>query len=207
MLCSYYGESIVPRLLDLLGREEKADVRKFLIGLLVRLGEKVYGECLRRLADGRWYVRRNILHLLGEVGDREMALKAKPFCTDRDPRVRAEAARCMIKAGEDLGIATLREMVNSGRYHTAEPAIAQAGAARVEELVPDLLRRLARPAVRGSDFRHHALIVSALHRIGDPRAEGALRGILRMRSFLYRKDLQRLKAEAGRALSHFAAGE
>jgi HEAT repeat protein len=204
MLCEYYGESIVSPLLDLLGRDESPSVRKFLTVVLVRLGEKVHKECLRRLADKRWYMRRNILHILGEIGDREMVRKAKPFCRDRDPRVRAEAARCLLMVGDDLGVATLKEMIQSERGDEAELAIVQAGAAKVRELVPDLLEKLKRPALRGSDYKRRIYVVRALRHIGDSRAERAIQEILQMHSLLYRKDLKKLKDEAGKALPHLA---
>jgi hypothetical protein len=74
----------------------------------------------------------------------------------------------------------------------------------VSGLVPDLLERLKKPAVHGSDYRRRISIVRALRNIGDSRAEGALREILQTQSLLYRKDLKKLKAEARKALSHLA---
>jgi len=207
LMCDYYGEKIVPFLFDVLGKEQNMAVRRFLITLLVRLGDKVFKESLKRLADRRWYVRRNILYVLSEVGVGPTAGSIKPFCRDSDPRVCLEAAKCLVRSGEETGVNTLRDMMRSEQKGVAEDAITMSGSLKVKELLPDLVEMLKGKAVRASDFQQKILIVRALGQLDDPRAEQPLRRILDTRSLFSKERLDALKKEARRALSALSSKE
>jgi HEAT repeat protein len=200
MVCEHYGEEIVPYLFDILETEESAGTRKFLVSLFVRLGDKVLKESLRRLADRRWYVRRNILYILGEstVGNRPGDIR--PYCRDPDPRVRLEAARCLVKTGDGSGVAVLRELIRSGGPDVVEPAVTIAGTLKVSELLPDLTGILKKKMVRRSDCRQKIAAVKAIGQIGDPRAGRALEEILEGHSILYPGRMKKLKEAARKAL-------
>jgi len=200
MLSDYYGEEIAPSLFAMLTTEKSASVRKFLIGLIIRLGDKASRESLRRLADKRWYVRRNILYILGEGDVSRKIQSIRPFCRDPDPRVRLEAAKCLLKAGDTQGVETLRELMESERWDVVEAAVAQAGSFEVKELLFELMRLLKRKTIRGSDLQRKIPVARALGQIGGPQAEEALKELLNARSLLYRDDMEKLKKAARKAL-------
>jgi hypothetical protein len=55
-------------LLDALAQEERRERRLALIERAIALGPDIAREATERLRDPRWYVRRNMLHLLRQVG-------------------------------------------------------------------------------------------------------------------------------------------
>lgn len=200
MLSDYYGEEIAPFLFSTLTAEKSASVRKFLISLIVRLGDKASRESLRRLADKRWYVRRNILYILGEGDVSSKVQSIRPFCRDPDPRVRLEAARCLLRGGDAQGVETLRELMGSEQWEVVEGAVAQAGSFEVRELLFDLVKLLRRTTIRGSDLQRKIPVARALGQIGGPEAEEALQELLDARSLLFRDDMEKLKRAARKAL-------
>lgn len=201
MLSDYYGDEIVPSLFSMLTTEKSASVRKFLIGLIIRLGDKASRESLRRLADKRWYVRRNILYILGEGDVSGKVQSIRPFCRDPDPRVRLEAAKCLLKAGDAQGTETLRELMESEQWDVVETAVVQAGYFEDKELLFDLIKLLKRKTIRGSDLQRKIPVARALGQIGGPEAKEALKEVLNARSLLYRDDLEKLKKAARKALA------
>jgi HEAT repeat protein len=200
LVCERYGAAIVGPLYDLLAEEQSRSVRRFLLGLIARLGDAGLPESLQRLADPRWYVRRNILYVFGETGA-SVALAAVEVCgRDPDPRVRLEAARCLVRAGRASGVEVLRQLLRDPDPAVAGPAARLAGWLRVAALVPEL-QRLLETAPRGSEGdSSRTQAVRALGRIGTPAAEVPLRAILAQRNLLRRSGLADLKTEATRAL-------
>ena len=199
-LCSHYGPLIVPVLLDALAEEETQAGRRFLIGLVSHLGAGAVPEVRSRLKLDRWYVKRNALFILGEIGSEEALQAVRPYCLHTEPRVRAEAVRSLVKAGDGQGVSLLRQDLLSGDRERTVQAISMAGSFRVGELVPEIAR-VAREGGHGrgrQDLRAQA--VRALGQIGGPEAEDTLRHILAMKSLLFRKDLEKLKGEARGAL-------
>lgn len=202
LLCGYYGERIVPFLYDLLGTAKSAATRKFLIGILVRMGDHVVAESRRRIADRRWYVRRNILYILGESGAAEGVPTLKALARDEDSRVRLEAAKCLVKTGNPEGARILRSLIHDGPKKSSESAIVYAGTDGITEVLPDLVSLLRKQAVSGNDYRLKLIVVRALGQIGSLAAEPPLREILKDHSILYRKQLDKLKAEVEKALEN-----
>jgi hypothetical protein len=199
-LCGYYGEKIVPFLYDLLADEESAANRRFLIDILGRMGDTILAESRRRIADRRWYVRRNILYILGECGTDQAVPTIRVLTSDKDPRVRLEAAKCLIKVGNAEGVECLRNLVLKGEGRVQEAAIALAGTLKVEELAPDLVHLVRKTVVSGADYQVKICIVRALGQIAALESADPLHELLSDRSILYSEQLEKLKDEIRMAL-------
>ncbi len=199
-LCSYYGALIVPALLDALTAEETQAGRRFLIGLVTHLGAAAIPEVCSRLREERWYVKRNALFILGEIGSEEALNAARPYVMHSEPRVRIEAIRALVRAGDAHGTGLLREDMISGDRDRAIQAISLAGSFGVRALVPEMARMLKKKGRSRGTYEIRSQIAKALGQIGGREAEETLRGILAMKSLLFGKDLERLKGEARKAL-------
>ena len=204
MLCAFYGGQIVPPLFDLLAGEERMHVRRLLLRLLIGLGGHLTEEAPRRLRDKRWHVRRNTLYLLAESGARLDPALLQPMSDDVEPRVRLEAARCLVLAGEAAGVRTLRTLLYDQNASVAVAAIAAAGALGVGELLPDLVA-LIKKTTRGDGARQQRLrVVRALGRLGGEQAAAALRELLTVRVSLFPGETKRFRGEVRRMLNRIA---
>ena len=90
------GESVANLLLDTLAEAESRTTRLGLLGRLAKLGASIRPQVLRRLADGRWYVQRNMLALLNEIGC-PPEFSAAQYTRHPEPAVRREALQLAMK--------------------------------------------------------------------------------------------------------------
>jgi len=202
-LCEYYGDRIIPSIMDALTEEGSQTVRRFLLSLMVHLGDRAVPEATKRLADSRWYVKRNMLYILSECGGPDVVPHVRAYCRHENHRVSLEAIKCLLKRGDSYGIGALRDHLRSGSKELIEQAIALAGAYRVRELVPDLIQMLSGKIISAADFYERLPVVKALGEIGDPRALEAFRRILSTKSLLFKGASDALKVEIYRALKNF----
>jgi len=206
-LCGYYGEKIVPFLYDLVSTEESTATRRFIIDTLVRMGDTIIPESRRRIADRRWYVRRNVLYILGESGAAKAVPTLRVLSRDEDPRVRLEAAKCLIKTGDPEGVECLRDLMLKGEGRVADAAVALAGTLKVTKVLPDLVYLVRKKVVDGPDYQIKISVVRALGQIGAPETAIPLRELLSGHSILYGGSLKKLKAETLKALQHIEREE
>ena len=202
-VCEEYGEEIIRPMMDALVKEDSQTVRKFFLGLLTRLGNKVIPEAITRLGDGRWYVKRNMLYLLSETNSDEAIPHIRPYCRHENRKVSFEAMKYLLNAGDTYGIEALRDYLHSEIREDVEQAIALAGALRVRELIPDLLQLLKKRMVSSADVYYKIPVVKVLGEIGDPASLKALKEVLSGRSILFKGVLDRLKEEIYRSLKNY----
>ena len=84
-------------LLDTLEASPSRAVRRKLLELLVQLGPEAATVITTRLPDERWYVVRNMLMLLADLGDQNVELGTS-YARHADGRVRREAIRILVGA-------------------------------------------------------------------------------------------------------------
>ena len=202
-VCEQYAEEIIRPMMDALVNEESPTVRKFFLGLLTKLGDKVIPEAITRLGDGRWYVKRNMLYLLTETNSDEAIPHIRPYCRHENRKVSFEAMKYLLNAGDSYGIEALRDYLHSEIREDVEQAIALAGALRVRELIPDLLQLLKKRMVSSTDVYYKIPVVKVLGEIGDPDSLKTLKDVLSGRSILFKGSLDRLKEEIYRSLKNY----
>jgi hypothetical protein len=100
-LASRVGASAAEPLLDALAMAESRGARRGFLGLLVRLGPAIAPVIVSRLEDSRWYVTRNLLSLLEEIGDLPATFDPTPWLGHSDPRVRLQALKVHLKLPVD----------------------------------------------------------------------------------------------------------
>jgi HEAT repeat protein len=203
ILCEYYGKQIIPYLMDALVKEESQVVRKYLIGLIKRFDDKVIPEVLKRLGDSRWFVKRNMLYILGELKREEVIPYVRPYCRHENPKVSIEAIRCLLSLGDAYGINAVRELLSSESRDYALQAVMLSGMFRLNKVVPDLINLLKKRGFNGSDVFVKIPIVKALGDIGDPWALDGLRSLLRSKSILFKGTIEKLREEIYRTLKYY----
>lgn len=140
------GEPAIDCLLDLLKESGDRSQRRAILTLLKNQGTVILPQIQRRLEDPIWYFVRNLLHLLGELGQEESARLLIPLLHHNDHRVVKEALAGLGQIGS----------------RNATPFIARL-----------LLTEPALATKKHDEVRIAA--ARTLARIGDPRAVETLR--------------------------------
>jgi len=175
LLTDHYGEQMIPYLMDSLIDEESPTARRFMLSLLTGFGEKVIPETLERLKDDRWFVKRNMLFILIDCGNKEELKKARPYCSHDNPKVSFEAIKCLLKVRDNYGINAIRKYMQDESKDLVQRAIMLSGAYKVKDVVPELIQMLKKKALSGIDIEDKIPVVKALGQIKDPRAVEALK--------------------------------
>lgn len=203
ILCEFYGEQIIPYLIAKLVKEESTAIRKFLIGLIKKYDDKVIPDVLKMLGDSRWFVKRNMLHILGELNREEVIPHVRPYCRHENPKVGIEAIRCLLSLGDLYGVDAVRELIRSESRDSILQAIMLSGIFRLNEVVPDLIQLLRKRDFSSADAFDKIQIVKALGAIGDPAALDELRTLLSCKSIFFKGIMEKLKEEVYRTLKYY----
>lgn len=201
-LCSHYNDNIIPYLIDTLTEESSQTIRRFFISLITHFGDMSAKHILQRLNDSRWFVKRNMLFMLLECGSNESLRKVKKLCKDEHIKVRLEAIKCLLKAGDTYAIEPLRDLLRSKSNETIQRAANLAGTMHVNDVMPDLIQLLKKKNISRSNIEGKIPIVRALGQIKNPESEKMLKSIMSSGSLLFKSSIKKLKDEAASALKN-----
>ena len=96
------GPHSVESLLAGLAREEDWEIRKPFLAFVAARGKASIPPLLRRLSDPSWYLVRNVLLILGDIGDPSTIPSIAVALEHPEPRVRRDAVAALGKIGVDL---------------------------------------------------------------------------------------------------------
>lgn len=153
-------------LLDLLTESDSLATRKRLFARLTELAPHIGAEIIRRLRDTRWYARRNMLALLGELERWPPKWSPAELSDDPHPAVRREALKLLLRLPEHRGRAVCGLLQDGDRR-----AVSLGLAAATEECPPeavDLLAAIGREETTSDELR--VMAVRALGQSTDGRA-------------------------------------
>jgi hypothetical protein len=91
------GTAAADVMMDELAEANSGHTRRILLDRLIALGPDVGPLAIARLADPRWFVQRNMLVILGSLPERPPGVNPADFLQHRDPRVRREAIRILLR--------------------------------------------------------------------------------------------------------------
>lgn len=179
------GENDAGILLDLLAESDSLATRKRLFTRLVSLAPRIGPDIVRRLGDERWYARRNMLALLGEIPSWPPKWTPAAHADDRHPAVRREAYKLMLRDERT------RDRAVCGLLEDPDRKARSLGLAAAIELCPPeaihLLSNLAEDDAVSNELR--LMAVRALGQTADASAVETLVGLVRRGSGLGRSRL------------------
>ncbi len=199
------GAAAAPPLLDALAAAESRGARRGLLAQLAKMGAEIAPFVIARLDDSRWYVTRNLLALLEELGPPPAGFSAAPYMRHTDARVRWQAVKLQLKRPaerDEALVVGLRDQ--DPRTLRLALGLAVALQACPDAAVPLLVNRATDRTLPG-DLR--ALAVRAL---GYTRARAALETLLQItaggRTLFGREKLAAKSPELLVALAALATG-
>lgn len=91
------GETIIKYLLESLFSEETPKGRRIISRIITKFGRKAIPHILSYLHRKEWFIVRNSLFLLGEIGERKGISIISPFLVHHDERIQKEAIIALSK--------------------------------------------------------------------------------------------------------------
>ena len=167
-------------LLDLLTESDSLATRRRLFARLSELAPHLGNHIVRRLRDTRWYARRNMLALLGELDRWPPKWSPAELSDDPHPAVRREALKLMLRLPEHRARAVCGLLQDTDRR-----AVSLGLAAATEDCAPeavDLLAAIGRDESSSDESR--VMAVRALGQSSDERALAPLLELARRGSGL-----------------------
>ncbi|TET41665.1 MAG: HEAT repeat domain-containing protein, partial [Elusimicrobia bacterium] len=173
----HMGEIAVVPLLEALGRETDSSLRKKIISVIVGLGEEAIPEIVRRFSDKNWYVVRNMVRILREIGMEKAVRYLNIPLKHEDPRVRKEVVYALSTIGGGEALRLISLMTDDPDGEVRRGAIKYLGVMRNKEAVPLLVKLIA----QRNPFGHkNYLIISGIEALGEIGAGEAVPGLVRL---------------------------
>ncbi len=113
-----FGAAAVNQAIVTLRDVEDYNIRMRFVDIMKNVGEKSITILLKNLAAPEWFLRRNILTILQDVGTPDIVLQLEPMLNDKDERVRYELVKTFIKLDYTEGL--LKSLHDSSNEVTAE---------------------------------------------------------------------------------------
>jgi HEAT repeat protein len=196
------GREGVEELMSLLGDEKSRRVRARLCQVLAQVGPSIIPGLLRWLEDGRWYVVRNVINVLGKIGDQSAFMSVVTQLDHEHPRVRLEAVRALGLMGGRAAVAPLIRALRDSDAEVRSGAVKVLGSLQDDDAVPPLHEVITR---EGKDtpeelaFKQEA--INALVATGTPGARQVLTELASRRLWFWKRAERRVRAMATAALA------
>lgn len=109
MLFQYIGKVTVPFLVTALATTEDRVTRRNLSRTIIEFGAKALPRAVETLNDERWFVKRNILAIIAEIGTANEIAPVLALVSHEDERVAREAVKTLGRLGGEAGLQAVYE--------------------------------------------------------------------------------------------------
>jgi HEAT repeat protein len=169
-VCKLLGHDMALAICDALSGTPDRFARRTFLDTMVEIGPDAMPIVEQMVEDSRWFVVRNALAILGEVGGERPVELIISTLAHTDARVRREALLALAKVGgEDAG------MLVYGMIEDSDPDVRLAAAMAAGELkVERALRPLLALLEGENDSDVVVGVLRALGQLGDPGAVNAI---------------------------------
>jgi hypothetical protein len=177
--------AIMP-LVNVLGELKTFRVREKVIDALVLLGRQDLKTLASALGDDRWYIVRNVIHILRKIGDKGAKEYLLKTIRHGDVRVRREVIRGLGELGGEEALQPLKERLDdtdTGVRIEAAKAIGNIGSERAKRII---LEKISERSFNERDFEEKKDFYRALANWKtDPEVFDFLIKSLKKGSFLW----------------------
>jgi len=175
------GKDVIPSVVQLLSAANKMKTRRFLCDILAELGKMDIDYLISRLNDDRWYLVRNLIYVLGNIGDPKIVKDLARFIRHSRFQVR-RAVFHALDSMEDLGAEKLlMHFISDPDSSTRISAVKSLGRRNIREALSPLSEVLSAEDFHGKELAEKREIFDALSRIGGDAAVPQIRAFLKGR--------------------------
>jgi len=205
---SLLQRNAVPHLCRLLGELKGSKPRRIICDTLADLGRDSIGVFGAFLDDERWYVVRNIVYILGRIGEAECNPYLEKALDHPDPRVRREAVQAIsMTPSREVATQQLVRKLNDMDGKIRGIAALQLARVAKGEALRTLLDLVLSKAFQKRETREIRLFVQAIGMTGSDEAVPALFRILTKKSFFGKTKSDEIRKSAADALGAIGTDE
>jgi len=143
------GKESIPYLMELLKDTEEKDVRLALMNAIQSLGSEATEVVKEYLGDERWYVRRNAVRILGDIGGKEIVSDLYKLHSD-DKRVQLELIRSLKRILKVDAESYILEFLESESPEVEKYAVTSLKNIIAGKSIPVLNKRLLKDRFQGT---------------------------------------------------------
>jgi len=194
------GDLSIPILLRRLTVEEETFGRKALLTSLGGFGLSVRPHLERWLKDERWYVVRNALSLLLQVGGRTDSDRVKVFLSHPHPKVRFEALRFLSRYPVSLPEDTIQKLLNDPDPDVQTRTIYSLAILKGRQGYNYLVAMAKKPLAGQGDLVRREMAIKGIGRGGGKEAIGFLSNMITTKAVLGADGFSRIQTASVEAL-------
>lgn len=120
---SFLNTNAILPLINILVELKTIHARKLVIDALVDVGKKNTSFFYEGLNDTRWYVVRNMVHILRKIGEKSSINYLLKPLEHEDVRVKKEVIRALGELGGDKALTALRKCIQDNNIHLRRTAL------------------------------------------------------------------------------------
>lgn len=200
-LLSLLGQPAARHLVYCLGQEEDRVKRYKLLDALRAIGSKAELPLREALAAPEWYLVRNVVSLLGEIGEASSFEDVAVTLFHKDARVRRMAATALGQLDAGRAAPLLIESLPNADLNTLLELVTQLGELKDPRAVAPLVELLLGTKFSGIEAEKlHLNVLESLGAIGSPEVVPVLSKYFKKKGFLGRMEPLPLRMAAARAL-------
>jgi HEAT repeat protein len=201
------GETAIVYLINTLAAERNRIGRRRLVGVLVSIGAPAIPYAQRMLDDQRWYVVRNMISVLGGIGDVRALESLDRFQDDADPRIQKEVVRSLGKVKRRESETMLLSYVRRSDVSVCRMAVAVLAGQGTQRAMTSLLEEFENIQLGADNWEIKVAIIEAVGRMPFPEVLPFLQGVVSKKVWLRRARWERIQVAAVLALGEAGGSE
>ncbi|MBI4691228.1 MAG: HEAT repeat domain-containing protein [Nitrospirae bacterium] len=182
----FLDKNAIQPFITILGELKSIPARKNVINALIALGKKDIQSLAKGLYDSRWYVVRNIIYIIGKIGDKKAVEYLLKTVNHGDIRVRKEVIKALGELGTQNVLQTLRDCLDDSDWQVRTSAARALGNVRSAAAKSIILRKVLDQDFRKNDFNEKKEFYEILSHWKDNDVVEFLMKTLKSRSFFNR---------------------
>ena len=176
---------------DLLGKINQMKIRRVICDALAQIGREHVDLLASRLDDRRWYVVRNVVYVLGKIGDVRVIDKFRRVIRHREVKVRKEVIRALEGMSDPKATDLLIEFIHDEDLSIRASVVRLLAKTNYKGALEPLLRVIQQRDFEERDLNEKKEFMEALARIGSEEAIPILEKIMKRRGpFWLRREKQ-----------------
>lgn len=149
-ILKFGGKNLTKIILQHLGEERRISGRKRIVSLLIDIGPMAVPQIMESLGDERWFLVRNLVMILGKIGDDSCIDQLTSLLSHEHHRVRQEALVTLSLIGGDNSVPLIRRVLLN-RSNQADPNLQTTAALALKRMDTAHSRKVLQEALKDRD--------------------------------------------------------
>ncbi len=201
------GERTITPLIKVLQEEQDIEVRRRIIPILKEMGKKSIESLKLVLTDKRWYVLKDVVEILGDIGDKSIVSSLILPLNHDYFKVRVETALALGKLGGQRAVDLLTTALKDRDNLVREVTVTSLGNMGAAGALPALLKIIHRRRFLKKNITFQKKVIEALSKIDPKGTKLEIIKLLKKKPRLGRKKYDEIRICAAITLGRMGAHE